>query len=410
MFARDVDDAEGEGIRLARRQPGAAGRARLPAGPRRLVSGHGRDGLALVEHARSRSACSPRAPGQTVYVASGAENRTYRATVQPDGTLGGPGAVRRARRRERGGGQRRATSTSPTGRSSSTTAAGKALGRIDVPERPIQILFGGADRRTLFVLTHHTLYATRTVAPGLNVWRRAYRRPSCQEHPRGQKLPRPLRSRNPRPCHFARGGRRAHLRRLRRRPARELSRLGAVFDEMQKEEDGHRARLLDMYRAKFGEHIPLIRREDVKGFVQRRRCGCPTAWVEGRAAAGGDHGARDAPLLRARHRQDRRRVDPQAARRPGCHRARALRARRRAREAVPHRRRQAIRRRRRAAALRPADRPARPRRTDGRLGLDARAALRGGVRHAQLARRVRRRPGRLGWRGHLDGLRGGPVG
>jgi rubrerythrin len=38
---------------------------------------------------------------------------------------------------------------------------------------------------------------------------------------------------------------------------------------MQKEEDGHRARLLDMYRAKFGEHIPLIRREDVKGFVQR---------------------------------------------------------------------------------------------------------------------------------------------
>ena len=44
----------------------------------------------------------------------------------------------------------------------------------------------------------------------------------------------------------------------------------AMFHEMQKEEDGHRARLLDMYRAKFGEHIPLIRREDVKGFVQRR--------------------------------------------------------------------------------------------------------------------------------------------
>jgi rubrerythrin len=43
----------------------------------------------------------------------------------------------------------------------------------------------------------------------------------------------------------------------------------AVFEEMQKEEDGHRARLLDIYRAKFGEHIPLIRREDVKGFVHR---------------------------------------------------------------------------------------------------------------------------------------------
>src|SRR5438093_6603126 len=44
----------------------------------------------------------------------------------------------------------------------------------------------------------------------------------------------------------------------------------AVFDEMQKEESGHRARLIDQFRQRFGEHIPLIRREDVKGFVQRR--------------------------------------------------------------------------------------------------------------------------------------------
>jgi hypothetical protein len=32
-------------------------------------------------------------------------------------------------------------------------------GGIDVPERPIQILFGGPDRRMLFILGHHTLYA-----------------------------------------------------------------------------------------------------------------------------------------------------------------------------------------------------------------------------------------------------------
>jgi rubrerythrin len=44
----------------------------------------------------------------------------------------------------------------------------------------------------------------------------------------------------------------------------------AMFDEMQKEESGHRARLIDMFRQRFGEHIPLIRREDVKGFLQRR--------------------------------------------------------------------------------------------------------------------------------------------
>jgi rubrerythrin len=43
-----------------------------------------------------------------------------------------------------------------------------------------------------------------------------------------------------------------------------------VFDEMRNEESGHRRRLLELYRQKFGEHIPLIRRQDVKGFVQRK--------------------------------------------------------------------------------------------------------------------------------------------
>jgi rubrerythrin len=42
------------------------------------------------------------------------------------------------------------------------------------------------------------------------------------------------------------------------------------FRKMRAEEDGHRHRLLDLYRQRFGEHIPLIRREDVKGFVKRR--------------------------------------------------------------------------------------------------------------------------------------------
>jgi sugar lactone lactonase YvrE len=39
---------------------------------------------------------------------------------------------------------------------------GKPLGQIDVSERPLQILFGGADGRTLFILTHHALYAVKT--------------------------------------------------------------------------------------------------------------------------------------------------------------------------------------------------------------------------------------------------------
>jgi erythrin-vacuolar iron transport family protein len=43
----------------------------------------------------------------------------------------------------------------------------------------------------------------------------------------------------------------------------------AVFDGMREEESGHRRRLMELYRRKFGEHIPLIRRQHVKGFVQR---------------------------------------------------------------------------------------------------------------------------------------------
>src|SRR5271170_65158 len=43
----------------------------------------------------------------------------------------------------------------------------------------------------------------------------------------------------------------------------------AVFDSMRREESEHRRRLIELYRQKFGEHIPLIRRQDVKGFVQR---------------------------------------------------------------------------------------------------------------------------------------------
>ena len=44
----------------------------------------------------------------------------------------------------------------------------------------------------------------------------------------------------------------------------------AVFDGMRAEESGHRRRLIELYRKRFGEHIPLIRRQDVKGFITRK--------------------------------------------------------------------------------------------------------------------------------------------
>ncbi|MGA8028142.1 MAG: iron exporter MbfA [Bryobacteraceae bacterium] len=47
-----------------------------------------------------------------------------------------------------------------------------------------------------------------------------------------------------------------------------------LLDEMQGEESDHRARLIELYRSRFGDRIPLIRRQDVKGFVSR-----PAAWL-----------------------------------------------------------------------------------------------------------------------------------
>ncbi len=43
-----------------------------------------------------------------------------------------------------------------------------------------------------------------------------------------------------------------------------------VFSQMSAEEGEHRRRLLDLYREKFGEHIPLVRRQDVRGFITRK--------------------------------------------------------------------------------------------------------------------------------------------
>ena len=42
------------------------------------------------------------------------------------------------------------------------------------------------------------------------------------------------------------------------------------FTHLRQDEDSHRHRLLDIYRQRFGEHVPLIRRQDVRGFVSRR--------------------------------------------------------------------------------------------------------------------------------------------
>src|SRR5208283_1536754 len=46
-----------------------------------------------------------------------------------------------------------------------------------------------------------------------------------------------------------------------------------VFTEMAAEENEHRRRLIDLFVLKFGEHIPLIRRQDIRGYIPQ-----PPVW------------------------------------------------------------------------------------------------------------------------------------
>ena len=43
-----------------------------------------------------------------------------------------------------------------------------------------------------------------------------------------------------------------------------------MFRRMSEEESEHRRALIELHRERFGEHIPLIRRQDVKGFIRRK--------------------------------------------------------------------------------------------------------------------------------------------
>ena len=100
----------------------------------------------------------------------------------------------------------------------------------------------------------------------------------------------------------------------------------AMFDEMQVEETTHHSRLLEMFRQRFGQHIPA---HQAAGRERLRRAAPrvagPSAWSRRRARPGRNDGARDAPFLRARDGAHQRRVDPAAAGRAGRDRARALR-------------------------------------------------------------------------------------
>jgi hypothetical protein len=99
-------------------------------------------------------------PGTRVYIANASENRTYSGLVSAGGAVTDlkPFAPR--------GGE--SVATGPDGRVYVANgqvfvyaADGSEQGRIDVPDRPLQLLFGGTDGRTLFILTHRAVYTAR---------------------------------------------------------------------------------------------------------------------------------------------------------------------------------------------------------------------------------------------------------
>jgi sugar lactone lactonase YvrE len=105
------------------------------------------------------------APGQPFYVTSEAEVTTWKATLGPDGNV-----VDLAVFAQQGG-----ESVAVDAAGNVYLAAGQIYvyapdGRlvyaIDAPERPIQLVFGGPDRRTLFITARGSLYGVRTRNPG----------------------------------------------------------------------------------------------------------------------------------------------------------------------------------------------------------------------------------------------------
>jgi hypothetical protein len=99
-------------------------------------------------------------PGERVYVSSESEDITYSATVKTDGTLADlkPFAQR--------GGESVAVDARgnvyvANGQIFAYAQDGRQIAEIDVPERPLQLIFGGSDHRTLFILAHHALFAAQ---------------------------------------------------------------------------------------------------------------------------------------------------------------------------------------------------------------------------------------------------------
>ncbi|QNI30931.1 SMP-30/gluconolactonase/LRE family protein [Alloacidobacterium dinghuense] len=106
------------------------------------------------------------APGHPFYISDESDERTYKGNVTEKGTITDLQLFA-----ERGGESvtqdQEGNVYLAAGQVLVYSPKGELLGRIDVPERPIDLVFGGADRATLYILTHASLYAVKTRVPGL---------------------------------------------------------------------------------------------------------------------------------------------------------------------------------------------------------------------------------------------------
>lgn len=105
-------------------------------------------------------------PGQTFYFTDEADETTYRGKMNDDGTLsdlkifahqGGESLAR----------DEMGNVYLAAGQIFVYNPRGKLIDVIKVPERPTHLVFGGNDHRTLFILSHASIYSVRTRSKGL---------------------------------------------------------------------------------------------------------------------------------------------------------------------------------------------------------------------------------------------------
>ena len=104
---------------------------------------------------------SPAHPGEPFYVSDESEEKTWRVTIGEDGSISAPELFVEQ------GGEGLAVDAEgnvylAAGQLFVYNPSGALIDTIEVPERPIQLLFGGSDGKTLYILTHNSLYSVRT--------------------------------------------------------------------------------------------------------------------------------------------------------------------------------------------------------------------------------------------------------